>query len=115
LSPSQAGSIVTFLSVHAALAAERDLKGRGIQPELIPVPREISSACGFCLFLRAAPDVETMECIDRFRDREAVFSIFLEEGTTVGRREKRYERIDEGDRREGLGLPGTGHQDEKGP
>jgi hypothetical protein len=45
--------IVTFPSSHAALAAERALLGAGLPVELIPVPRQIRSDCGFCLLADA--------------------------------------------------------------
>ena len=41
--------IATFPSSHAALLAEQALKGAGLGVELIPVPRQIHSDCGFCL------------------------------------------------------------------
>jgi hypothetical protein len=41
--------LATYPSSHAALSAEKRLKGGGLQVELIPVPRQIRSSCGFCL------------------------------------------------------------------
>ncbi len=41
--------LATFESSHAALRAEGALKAAGLPVELIPVPRQISSDCGFCL------------------------------------------------------------------
>ena len=43
--------LATFRSSHAALQAEQALKGEGLAVELIPVPRQIRSDCGFCLLL----------------------------------------------------------------
>jgi len=43
--------LATYLSSHAVLRAERELKAAGHAPELIPVPRQIRSSCGFCLLL----------------------------------------------------------------
>ena len=43
--------LATYPSSHAALQAERALRGEGFQVELIPVPRQIHSRCGFCLLL----------------------------------------------------------------
>lgn len=48
--------IVTFFTSHAAIRAEREMRTRGLGTELIPVPREISSACGFCLRLPERDD-----------------------------------------------------------
>lgn len=38
--------VVTFHSVHDALHFEKTLKKAGLNLQLIPVPREISSSCG---------------------------------------------------------------------
>lgn len=57
--------IATFRSSHAALAAERSLLGAGLAVELIPVPRQIRSDCGFCLLLElagaGAPELQLLE------------------------------------------------------
>jgi hypothetical protein len=41
--------VVLFRSVHGALGAEKLLIGGGVAHKLIPVPRHLSSSCGFCL------------------------------------------------------------------
>ena len=41
--------VVLFQSVQGALRAEKILVGAGIAHKLIPVPRQLSSNCGFCL------------------------------------------------------------------
>jgi hypothetical protein len=41
--------IITFLSVHHALKAEKVLLKEGLAISMIPVPREISSDCGVAL------------------------------------------------------------------
>ncbi len=41
--------LATFPSSQAALRAEQRLKAVGAEVELIPVPRQIRSSCGFCL------------------------------------------------------------------
>jgi hypothetical protein len=38
--------VATFHSVHEALHFEKVLKETGLELQLIPVPREISSSCG---------------------------------------------------------------------
>lgn len=41
-------AIITFHNTHFALKAKTFLKNYGLRVETIPVPREISSECGFC-------------------------------------------------------------------
>lgn len=41
--------VVLFHSVSHALKAEKILKSKSISYKLIPVPRHISSDCGFCV------------------------------------------------------------------
>lgn len=41
-------AIITFHNTHFALKAKRVLETNGNKPEIIPVPREFSSECGFC-------------------------------------------------------------------
>ena len=41
--------LATYASSHGALQAERLLKAAGLQVELIPVPRQVRSSCGFGL------------------------------------------------------------------
>ncbi len=47
--------VITFYSTHYALKAEKVLKDSGLEVELIPVPRELSSNCGISMKL-AWPD-----------------------------------------------------------
>jgi Putative Se/S carrier protein-like len=42
-------AIITFHTTHFSLKAKKVLEKRGIHFETIPVPREFSSDCGFCL------------------------------------------------------------------
>lgn len=49
--------LATYPNSQAALHAEQLLKAAGMVPELIPVPRQIHSDCGFCLLLGAADGV----------------------------------------------------------
>ncbi len=48
--------LVTFFSTHHALKAEKLLKEKINGITLIPTPREISSECGFSLFLEKTND-----------------------------------------------------------
>lgn len=41
--------LATYASSQEALQAERMLKAAGLQLELIPVPRQVKSSCGFGL------------------------------------------------------------------
>lgn len=47
--PAEAHGVVLFQSVQGALGAERLLLAAGLPHKLIPVPRHLSSSCGFCL------------------------------------------------------------------
>ena len=46
--------LATYPSSHAALGAEKALLAEGLAVELIPVPRQIRSNCGFCLLVETA-------------------------------------------------------------
>ncbi|BDU74921.1 DUF3343 domain-containing protein [Mesoterricola silvestris] len=46
--------LATYPSTHAALRAEQRLKAAGFAVDLIPVPRQIRSSCGFCLLVETA-------------------------------------------------------------
>jgi hypothetical protein len=41
-------AVITFHTTHFALKAKKVLTRAGRKPEMIPVPREFSSDCGFC-------------------------------------------------------------------
>jgi len=41
--------VITFSSTHYALKAEKVLEEAGLEIELIPVPRELSSSCGLAI------------------------------------------------------------------
>ena len=43
--------VLLFESVHRVMKAEKILKEKGIEVDLIPVPREISSDCGVAVEL----------------------------------------------------------------
>ncbi len=47
--PNVRFGVVLFKSVHGALGAERLLVAAGVAHKLIPVPRHLSSSCGFCV------------------------------------------------------------------
>ena len=96
--------VLTFPTTHAVLAGERALLGLGLDPELIPVPSQIDSSCGFCLRLGVPADPAGRERLlndAESLDHEALWKII--EGASW--KERTYERIDETDRRAGPGLP----------
>jgi len=43
--------VFLFGSIHYVMKAEKLLKGKGMEVDLIPVPREISSDCGVAIEL----------------------------------------------------------------
>ena len=45
--------LLTYLTTHAALAAERDLRAAGVTVDLIPVPPSVRHHCGVGLVLDA--------------------------------------------------------------
>lgn len=101
--PDSVFLIVTFFTSHAAIRAERDLKALGLKVELIPVPREISSACGFCLLVPAsytglneaagaqAPQEAVRSATEA--SREGLWLATETGGSNLRKKEKRYERL----------------------
>jgi len=43
--------LATYTSSHGALRAEKQLIAAGLQVELVPVPRQVQSNCGFGLLV----------------------------------------------------------------
>ena len=62
--------IATFHTHLAALRSSRSLSGRGIDAQMTPVPRKLSSSCGTCVRYEA----ETPELSLLDRDTEAVYA-----------------------------------------
>jgi hypothetical protein len=98
--------IATFRTSQAAIGAERALRALtatigGCKEELIPVPRGISSDCGFCLLLTlgeetaTSPRADEKEVISFFEDRDCEELFRVLESSIPGKRrkEKRYERV----------------------
>jgi hypothetical protein len=50
--------LATYASSHGALRAEQNLLAAGVAVELIPVPRQVRSNCGFCLLADVADQGE---------------------------------------------------------
>jgi len=42
-------TLFLFRSIHDVLAAERALEAAGLQPDLVPVPKEINPNCGMAI------------------------------------------------------------------
>ena len=61
--------VATFYTHLSALRTARALEGAGVQAELAPVPRALSSSCGTCvLYQGEGPLLERMDA-----DTEAVY------------------------------------------
>lgn len=67
--------VATFHTHLSALMTERTLKHAGFSARMAPVPRQLSSSCGTCVFY-TAPDL-CQSCLDE--DAERVYRI-LENG-----------------------------------
>jgi hypothetical protein len=81
--------IFGFPTSHAAVRAERGFKERGFDIELVPVPRQLSSECGFCLRASMTEDGAA-------RDEALAFAAGLgcsEAWIEISMEVKRYERI----------------------
>ena len=78
--------IITFVSVHQAIAAERSLKRVKIEHVALPTPREISVSCGQCLAIRQG---ELKEAIRLLLDEKIVWSKIF----TRDVRQRIYEEI----------------------
>ena len=82
-------AVLTFLSTHAAMAAEAFFKQLKLDFELIPTPRQISAECGFALLLRQldSPTIKDI-CQNNQIDYENLYMINNING------EKKYEKSD---------------------
>lgn len=90
------GRILTFSNIHAAISAERFIKARGFYLDLIPLPRSISSDCGFCLFISPGENDVCLNDVLKEMKKGADFegSYRIHELNIPGktRKEKTYER-----------------------
>ena len=62
-------AIITFHTTHFALKAKRILKKKRFDLELIPLPREFSANCGFCLQISWKKKDEILELLFHERGR----------------------------------------------
>ena len=71
--------IATFHTHLSALMTNRSLKALGIQAQMMPVPRKLSSSCGTCVRYKAEePLLEAMD-----QDVEGVYEIVGREEYTL--------------------------------
>ena len=59
--------VLIFSSIHQVMRAEKLLKGKGIEIDLIPVPREISSDCGVAIELSGDSEAEALSILTENR------------------------------------------------
>lgn len=55
--------VITFPSTHYALKAEKVLEEAGLEIELIPVPRELSSSCGLAIPILEEEEAKAVEIL----------------------------------------------------
>ena len=56
--------VILFEAVHQVMRAEKLLKGKGMEVNLIPVPREISSDCGVAIELALGLREEALQLFE---------------------------------------------------
>jgi len=108
LSSELSGYLATFRSSEEAIGAERAFRiseaaSSGLREELIPLPRGISSDCGFCLLLGLEASLSGGDCALGAETRimsfleangcEEIYRVFESPIPGKKRREKHYERI----------------------
>ena len=86
--------LATFPSTHAALRAEKQLTGE-VPVELIPVPRQIRSDCGFGLLAGPLDPLEAGRAVVILKDHGAtgLWRVLELDSPTSRHKEKRYEPI----------------------
>ena len=71
--------IATFHTHLSALMTSRNLTGRGVKAQMMPVPRKLSSSCGTCVrYLAEDPNLSAMD-----EDVEAVYEKISSEEYTL--------------------------------
>ena len=71
--------IATFHTHLSALMTSRNLTGRGVKAQMMPVPRKLSSSCGTCVrYLAKEPNLSAMD-----EDVEAVYEKISSEEYTL--------------------------------
>ncbi|RLD97332.1 MAG: hypothetical protein DRI92_05840 [Aquificota bacterium] len=56
--------LFTFVNTHAVIKAERILRGIGLDVEVIPTPKSISSECGMSLLVSLDRAKEALEVLE---------------------------------------------------
>jgi hypothetical protein len=92
--------VLTFATIHEAIAAERKAAALFAGAELVPLPPEVKSDCGFGLLLpgekadgRPSPEALAEAGIEP----TGIYRIVAVDPGRANRKEKRYERIDQED------------------
>ena len=102
--------LLTFASIHAALAAEKAAGQRNAPspseapghetPMLVPLPPQVKSDCGFGLLMTAADSLDDRRVADLLGDGLHIDGAYLVIETENGnstRKERRYERLNKED------------------
>jgi hypothetical protein len=86
--------LATFLSTHATLRAEQELTGE-VPVELIPVPRQIRSDCGFALLASPLDPSGAGRAVEILKGHGAtgLWRVIELDSPTSRHKEKHYEPI----------------------
>lgn len=76
--------VITFFTIYHALKAEKVLQSEGININLIPVPREISSDCGVALQFDYREKEKVKEILENNLVKIDSFYYFNEGGKNEG-------------------------------
>ena len=57
--------LITFVSVHQAIFAERVLKEGQVKTIAMPTPREIDLSCGHCLLFKESNEQELLDILEK--------------------------------------------------
>ena len=74
--------VATFHTHLSAMLSSRALQGAGISARLAPVPRQLSSSCGTCVFYEAEESHDALldEDLERLyrQEAEGVYTLLLQ-------------------------------------
>ena len=68
--------LITFSNTHAAMAAQKFLKGK-LSFYVMPTLREISNSCGISLKINSSAYEEIMEAMKDFPINDGMYKIYL--------------------------------------
>ena len=78
--------VVTFVSVHQAMRAEKALQIAGLEFLVVPTPRAISISCGQCMFFLVRDESTVVQIL---KNNKIIYNkIFVRDST-----ENKYEEI----------------------